>query len=107
MGLDDPNHVDPLQQISVLAQGRVARMEPTGRRKAPPDGAIRDSTRAAKIREFAEPVIGRAFARPVGSVRATTLDGILVICPDHALTRQLLPARQLCPGLPDRGFSFK
>src|ERR1700738_4521585 len=33
--------------------GAVARMEPTGRRKAPPDGAIRDSTRAAKIPEFA------------------------------------------------------
>jgi hypothetical protein len=48
-------------------------MEPMGRRKAPPDGAIRDSTRVAKIPEFAEPVIGRAFARPVGSVRATTL----------------------------------
>src|ERR1700737_2440196 len=87
--------------------GAVARMEPTGRRKAPPDGAIRDSTRAAKIPEFAEPVIGRAFARPVGSVRATTLDGILVICPDHPLTRQLLPARQIRPGLSDRGFSFK
>src|ERR1700730_8768413 len=53
--------------------GAVARMEPTGRRKAPPDGAIRDCTRAAKIPEFAEPVIARAFARPVGSVRATTL----------------------------------
>src|ERR1700738_1804520 len=63
MGLDDPNHVDPLQQISVLAQGRVARMEPTGRRKAPPDGAIRDSTRAAKFPEFAEPVIGGGVAR--------------------------------------------
>jgi hypothetical protein len=66
--------------------GAVARMEPTGRRKAPPDGAIRDSTRAAKIPEFAEPVIGRAFARPVGSVRATTLDGILVICPSGKIT---------------------
>ncbi len=33
--------------------GAVARMEPTGRREAPPDGAIRDSTRAAKIPEFA------------------------------------------------------
>jgi hypothetical protein len=31
----------------------VARMKPTGRREAPPDGAIRDSTRAAKIPEFA------------------------------------------------------
>ena len=48
-------------------------MEPTGLRKAPPDGAIRDSTRAAKIPEFAEPVIGRTFARPVGSVRAVVL----------------------------------
>jgi hypothetical protein len=49
-------------------------MEPTGRRKAPPDGAIRDSTRAAKIPEFAEPVIGRAFARPVGCVPGMGID---------------------------------
>jgi hypothetical protein len=67
-------------------------MEPTGLRKAPPDGAIRDSTRAAKIPEFAEPVIGRAFARPVGSVRATTLDSILLICPSGKADMNCLAA---------------
>jgi hypothetical protein len=48
-------------------------MKPTGRREAPPDGAIREQYRRARIPDFAEPVIGRAFVRPVGSIRATTL----------------------------------
>src|ERR1700737_3762034 len=43
----------PILRAEIPKLGAVARMEPTGRRKAPPDGAIRDSTRAAKIPQFA------------------------------------------------------
>ena len=44
------------------------------------------------VAKFAEPVIGRAFARPVGSVRATTLDGILLICPSGKADMNCLAA---------------
>src|ERR1700694_1786171 len=51
----------PVGQISRLVRRRpVARMERS---------AIRESLVAAP--DFAEPVLGRAFARPVGSIRAT------------------------------------
>jgi hypothetical protein len=51
--------------------------EPTGRREAPPDDKLRDEAIQSLLVAmdcFAEPVIGRAFARPVGCVPGMGID---------------------------------
>jgi hypothetical protein len=54
-----------------MARSTVARMEPTGRRKSAARWRNPGIHPRGEIPEFAEPVIGRTFARPVGSVGAT------------------------------------
>ncbi|TWC05192.1 putative Holliday junction resolvase [Bradyrhizobium macuxiense] len=63
--------------------------------------AIRDDFAAARFPDFAEPVIGRAFARPVGSIRATF--PCLTRAKRKAMPALILPLIEAAPHWPDRG----
>src|SRR5205807_10246720 len=81
-GLDRWNRVDPVQQIRRLAHGRnagegaVARMERS---------EIRGRVVDIVVPDYAEFIVGRAFARPVGSIRAAVFGSSLGFARPHFL----------------------